>query len=330
MLKKTLTLLLLVLSFTLHSKVINENPKKVFGSSPPMNYLIYAINPSKMVGLNFYANNINNNADVKFLKQSFLELPVIGSFPGSGQGINLETIIKHNPDLILIWEDVYFYKRVEEQIRKAQIPSITIPFRKIESMPSSILTAAKAMNEHKRGKILSDYTKERIEYIKNMLQELEPVKYYYAEGADGLATECSDSMHVEALNFAGGENVHKCTQSNLKGLERISFETLVGYDPQVIIAQNRLVYNTILSNPLWKHLQAVKNKRVYVVPSTPFNWIDRPPSFMRIIGIEWLAHNFHPTHYKNDIYTQIAKFYKLFLDVELTQEQIYQIIGEKE
>lgn len=329
MLKKTITLLLLILSFTLHSKVINENPKKVFGSSPPMNYLIYAINPNKMVGLNFYANNINNNAEVRFLKQSFLELPVIGSFHGSGQGMNIETIIKYNPDLILIWEDDYLYKRVEEQIRKTQIPSLTIPFRKIESMPFSILSAAEAINEYKRGKILSDYTKERIEYIKNMLQEVEPVKYYYAEGTDGLATKCSDSFHVEALNFAGGENVHKCTQSNLKGLERISFETLLGYDPQVVIAQNKLVYNSILSNPLWKHLQAVKNKRVYVVPNTPFNWIDRPPSFMRIIGIEWLARNFHPKHYKNNIYTQIAKFYKLFLDVELTQEQIKQIIGEK-
>lgn len=304
-------------------------PQKVFGSSPPMNYLIYAINPDKMAGLNFYADNINNDADARFLKQSFLELPVIGSFHGSGQGMNIETIIKHDPDLILIWEDDYLYKRVEEQIKKTRIPTITVPFRKIESMPSSILSVAKAMNEDERGKILSDYTKERIGYIKNMLQELKPVRYYYAEGTDGLATECSDSFHVEALNFAGGENVHKCTQSNLKGLERIGFETLLGYDPQVIIAQNKLVYKSILSNPLWKNLNAIKNKRVYVVPSTPFNWIDRPPSFMRIIGIEWLARNFYPEHYQNDIYMQIAKFYGLFLHVEPTQDEIKQIIGEK-
>jgi iron complex transport system substrate-binding protein len=112
-------------------------------------------------------------------------------------------------------------------------------------------------------------------------------------------------------------------------LERITFEKLLEYSPEVIVAQNIRVYKEIQSNPIWQHLEAVKNKRVYLVPNRPFHWLDRPPSFMRIIGVEWLAHHFHPERYKVDIYGQIKKFYKLFLDVELRNEDIQQILGEE-
>ncbi len=327
MLKRVLLSLLSIYTVALHAESIE--PKKVFGSSPPMNYLIYAINPDKMVGLNFKAKNKNNNADVKFLKKSFLELPIIGSFHGSGQGMNIETIIKHSPELILIWEDDYLNTKVTEAIKRTKIPSISIEFRKIDSMADSILKAAIALGEKSRGELLSSYTKDRMSYIKNMTKPLEPVKYYYAEGNDGLATECSNSFHVEALNYAGGENVHRCTQSNLRGLERITFETLLGYDPEVIVVQNKMVYNEIYSNKLWSHLNAVKNNRVYLAPNTPFHWLDRPPSFMRIIGIEWLSKQFYPNHYKGDLHKQIQKFYKLFLDVELTKKEIEKILKGK-
>lgn len=44
---------------------------------------------------------------------------------------------------------------------------------------------------------------------------------------DSMAsTECDKSFHVEAMNFAGGENVHKCQQAGYWGW-KISFETLL-------------------------------------------------------------------------------------------------------
>ncbi|HEO98255.1 MAG TPA: ABC transporter substrate-binding protein [Epsilonproteobacteria bacterium] len=329
MFTKRIFLFLAVLNLSLHAASVNEQPQKVFGSSPPMNYLLYAINPQKMAGLNFEAKNLNNDADERYLNKTFLELPVIGTFHSTGAGMNVETILKYDPDLILVWEDDYLHEKVSQEIAKTKIPTLTLPFRKIDTMASSILLATEAIGEKERGEQLSSYTKERMAYVKKVLEGTEPTRYYYAEGVDGLATECDDSFHVEALNYAGGENVHKCTQSNLRGLEHITFETLLGYNPEVIIAQNRLVYNEIVSNPLWQHLKAVKNKKVYLVPNRPFNWIDRPPSFMRIIGIEWLAHHFHPEAYRADINAQIKKFYKLFLNVELTDEEIQKILGEE-
>ena len=332
-------ILLLILTLSSHAKTLQDregnhikipqNIKKVFGSSPPMNYLLYALNPKKMSGLNFKAKNQNNNATDEFLSQEFLKLDVIGSFHGGGQSINLETIIKHSPDLILLWEDDLLIERVKSEIQKTKIATITLPFRKIEDMPYAFSFAGEAIDEKTRGDLLASYASKVIDEIKETLNGVKPTSYYYAEGVDGLSTECHISFHVEALNFAGGENVHKCQQGDVLGLERINFETLLSYKPHIIIAQNRLALDAIYSNPIWQHLDAVKQKRVYLVPNKPFNWIDRPPSFMRIIGIQWLTKIFHPELYKIDLAQRIKEFYSLYLNVELSDEQIRQIIGEK-
>jgi len=308
---------------------VPDNVETAFGSSPPMNYLLYALNPNKMSGLNFNAKNQNNTADEVFLNKKFLSLAVIGSFHGGGQSINLETIIKHNPNLILLWEDDLLIDKIKKEIAKTNIPTITLPFRKIETMPRSIAFAGEAIGEKTRGNLLASYTQNIIDEIKSSLVGVNPTKYYYAEGVDGLSTECSVSFHVEALNFAGGENVHKCEQRALLGLEKISFETLLSYNPDIIIAQNTLTYNNIMKNPLWQHLRAVKEKNVHIVPNNPFNWIDRPPSFMRVIGIQWLTKLFHKDEYKVNIDERIKEFYKLFLNVEINATQVQEILGEK-
>lgn len=333
-------ILLLILTLSSHAKTIKDrtgadievpqNIEKAFGSSPPMNYLLYALDPKKMSGLNFKAKNNNNDASKEFLSKEFLSLDVIGSFHGGGQSINLETLIKHKPDLILLWEDDLLIERVSSEIQKTKIPTITLPFRYIEDMPYAFSFAGEAIGQKQRGDLLASYAQKIIDEISDSLKSAKATKYYYAEGVDGLSTECHISFHVEALNFAGGENVHKCQQGAVLGLERISFERLLSYDPEIIIAQNELVYKNIFTNPIWKHLDAVKENRVFLVPNKPFNWIDRPPSFMRIIGIQWLTKIFHPEIYKIDLDKRVKEFYSSYLNVDISDKQVKQILGERD
>ena len=43
----------------------------------------------------------------------------------------------------------------------------------------------------------------------------------------------------------------------------------------------------IMNNAQWADIQAVKDGKVYTTPAIPFNWFDRPPNVMRLLGIEW-------------------------------------------
>lgn len=311
-----------------HPVVLPDSIERVFGSSPPMTYLLYTLNPDKMVGLNFNAKNPNNTADEPFLGKKFLSLPIIGSFHGGGKNINLETLMARDPQLILVWKDDMMVQTVTHAIEKTKLPTLSVAFREIDDMPRAFRTVGEAIGEKKRGDILSDYSQKIIDEVRSGVANTKPTRYYYAEGTDGLSTECDTSFHVEALNFAGGENVHKCRQSALLGLEKINFETLLAYDPEVIIVQNKMVFTDLINDPLWQNLRAIKNKRIYLVPSAPFNWVDRPPSFMRVIGIEWLARIFHPQSYKVDLNQRIKAFYLLFLGVKLTDRQIQTITGD--
>ncbi len=309
-----------------HAAPSPELVNRVFGSSPPMTYLLYALNPDKIIGLNFKAKNPNNSADKNIIGEHFLSLPVIGSFHGGANDINLETLMVHKPQLVLLWSDDMRMQAVEREIKKTNIPTISVKFIGIEDMPKAFIQVGEAIGEKERGEILAKSIQKSIDDVRGATSKLKPVRYYYAEGIDGLSTECDRSFHVQALNYAGGENVHKCQQKELLGLEKITFETLLNYDPEVIVVQNRLVYNDILLDPLWEHLSAVKNKRVYLVPTEPFNWVDRPPSFMRALGIEWLAGVFHPEAYPIDLNARIKAFYELFFNVRLSDEQIKNIL----
>ena len=298
-----------------------DTTDRVFGSSPPMNYLLYTLNPNKMIGLNFKARNANNSADERFLNKKFLTLPVIGSFHGGGQSINLESLMAYKPQLVLVWQDDMLVQTVAKEIEKTKIPTFKIPFREVGDMPRAFRLAGDAIGESKRGEELASYSQKIINEVHQSVSGAKPTRYYYAEGLDGLSSECDQSFHVEALNFAGGENVHKCLQSGLLGLEKISFETLLAYDPDVIIVQNRSVYFDLINDPMWKNLRAVKSGRIHLVPVQPFNWIDRPPSFMRVIGIQWLASVFHPKTYRVNLTQRTKEFYDLFLHVKLSDQQ---------
>nr|WP_314091928.1 hypothetical protein [uncultured Campylobacter sp.] len=71
----------------------------------------------------------------------------------------------------------------------------------------------------------------------------------------------------------------------------------------------------------------MKNKKAYYIPRESFSWFDRPPSFMRFLGLKWLVNLIYSEAFKFDMVRETREFYKLFLDLELTDEQIYKILG---
>lgn len=104
-------------------------------------------------------------------------------------------------------------------------------------------------------------------------------------------------------------------------------EQLLLYDPEVILVKEKTFFDTVHTDVRWRNLKAVKTKRVYLIPYEPFNWFDRPPSFMRLLGIKWLLHLLHPDLYPIDMTAETRSFYKLFLGVDLTDAQAREVLN---
>jgi len=301
---------------------IPSKPQRVYAPAPYGSYALYAMDPSLLVGWIFSIKE----EYLPYLHKRLETLPTIGRVFGAGQSANLEVLLSHHPDLILMWSHQNeFTQKEEERLKLLNTPVIYAKEESILEYPSVFRFLGKALDRQERGDALATYAENVFEKIKTTVAANDPSKrpkVYYAEGLDGLATECDDSIHVELLKIAGDVNVHRCHTSSHKGLEKLSMETLLQYDPDVIFVQEKMFFDEIYQRPLWNNLKAVKKRQVYLVPRIPFNWFDRPPSFMRLLGIQWVMVHLYPDRYEMDIAEETQTFYKLFLGVALSKQQL--------
>lgn len=334
--KKIFILFLLCFVYTIEAKEITDMlgrkveipdyPKKVYAPSPYGSYALYAMDPSLLAGWIFGIDKDN----YPYLHKRMQTLPVIGRVFGAGQSANLEILLSAHPDLILMWSHKNEFNDKEAQkLKILNAPFVYAADENIEDYAKIFKFLGKVLSKEERGNKLSAYAEKTFKDAKNIVAKIpadKRPKVYYAEGLDGLSTECDDSIHVQLLKLAGDVDVHRCHTSNHKGFEKISMETILAYNPDVMIVQEKMFYDKINTLPVWSNIDAVKNHRVYLIPKAPFNWFDRPPSFMRIMGLKWLMNTLYPKQYKIDIDKETKEFYRLFMNIELTDKQVQEIL----
>ena len=300
---------------------------KVYCSSPPGTYLLYAIDPALVAGLNFAPNE----QEKKFISKEFKQLPVIGGVVGQGRNINVEMLLKVKPDIVLVWawQEKGINEKFEETFRKLGLPTVYVRLDSITDYPAAFRFLGDLLDRRERASKLQNYAEKTLKEVSTITTKIptgKRISVYYAEGPDGLATERDSSFHVEPLRLAGGRNVHHGEALDHYGLEKISMEQVMLYNPELILVQERDFYAKIYTDPRWKGIKAVKDKRVYLIPRIPFNWFDRPPSFMRLLGLKWLTNSLYPQLYPLDLVKETKVFYKLFLGITLSDDNLREIL----
>lgn len=306
-----------------------EQTGRIIGVSPPCTYLLYAIDPKLIAGLNFPPST----DELRYLPKSFTELPVVGGFFGQGRTINREVLLGVQPDFLVYWAwknpaTVQKYARIMQQFN---FPQVAVKLDSIRDYPAAIRFLSTIVDRRERGEELGAYASDAItetERIVSFIPEEERVRVYYAEGVDGLSTEQRGSMHAELIPLAGGINVHESEITSQFGMEKVSMEQVLLYSPEVILVKEKLFYERIQTDPRWQRIPAVREHRVYLIPQALFNWFDRPPSFMRLLGCKWLLHLLHPERYQIDMITETIHFYRLFLGIILTAEEAGEILNQ--
>lgn len=305
---------------------ISDHPRKVFSASPPVTYLLYAIDPSMLVGLNFPIKE----KDRKYVQKSVLELPIIGGWYGQAYTPNLEMLLKANPEVVAVSRnDTAMSSKITEIMKGMGMPVLDISVYSLPEYPRAFLEVGKTLGREARARKLSQYCRNTLAEAAAVAARLprdRRVSVYYAQGADGLSTECDNSRHTELINLAGGMNVHRCRARDYYGMEKVSVEQVLLYNPQVILAFDRTFCKRVFSDPKWRRIRAVREKRVYLIPDQPINWFDRPPSFMRFIGLKWVQNLLYPNEYRIDIVKEAREFYRLFLGIVVSEQEMRRIM----
>lgn len=308
-----------------------EVPKtitKIAPSGTLAQMVLYTSSPELFVGL---ATQFPETSKGLF-PAKYLDLPEFGQFYGKNANLNMEALSAAQPQVVI---DIGEKKEtVKEDMDKLQnqleIPVVFIEAN-LQTMNETYEKLTELLGNKENNKQLADYCKKVITNATAAKEKIgkNEVSVYYAGGTAGLNTNAEGSFHAQVLDQVGAKNCVTGVEVNSKGEgTTISMEQLMQWQPGVIITPTEEVYHLIKSDDTWKHLDAVKNGKVYLIPTIPYNFLGAPPSINQMIGIQWLGNLLYPDEYNFDIKKEVSEFYQKFYHIELTSKQLDEILNK--
>ena len=151
-------------------------------------------------------------------------------------------------------------------------------------------------------------------------------RVYYARGPRGLETGLGGSINVETIELVA-RNVAGGTRG---GLANVSIEQVLLWNPDIIVTIDQDFAASVLSDPAWAPVAAVRARRVHLSPKLPFGWVDFPPSVNRLIGLWWLGKILYPDLFPEDLRTLTREFYTRFYHVTPSDAQIDRVLAGRD
>ena len=328
--------LALLLPYTAAAKVITDSagrtvevPDKItrlYASGPPAAVLVYTLAPDTLIGW----PRAFRRDELPYIPKEFRNLPEVGRLTGRGGTANLEVVIREKPDLIIDFGSlretyISLANRVQAQ---TGIPNVLIDGR-FEATPAALRLLGKVLGREEVAETQAQYAERlfaELDKLNNAIPQDKRPRVYLARQPDGLESGAVGSINTEILERAGGKNIVGAVPGR-RGLVQMTMEKILLANPEVIVTWDKNFYDAVWKHPVWKKVDAVKTKRVYLSPSQPFGWIDRPPSVNRLIGLKWMAHVLHPGLFPMDMAEEARRFYELFYHVTLSEQQVKDLLG---
>ena len=304
---------------------VSSDARSVYCPTPPSAFTLYAFAPELLAAWNTPLRDYEK----KFIPAQYHNLPVLGGWYGQGFIPDREMLLASG-----IKKAFYLSMGMHDRLPIVQTLSSlgmqvdSAPGASMKDMAACFLTMGRLYDRAERGKALAAYADTALNKVAAAMNNLpaeQRTRVYVALEANGLATVCRGSVRSEVLEAAGAESVHMCPPGTENAQLKVTFEQVMAYKPDVVLVFHPELMRRIHSDPLWSSLPAVQAGRVYFIPRGPFSWIERPASYMRLIGVQWLANLLHPDLFSLDIKAESRQFMKLFFNLNLNDAQVNEL-----
>jgi iron complex transport system substrate-binding protein len=297
--------------------------RRVFAAGGPASVAVYVLKPDSLLG---WPREMREE-EKPYVLPGVRDLPAVGLLTGRGDTANIELVLRTRPDLIVDFgstRDIYVSLADSVQSRTG-IPYVLIDGR-FQATAASLRLLGGMLGVPERGETLAQYVEDlfaRLSAAVDTIPEAQRPRVYLARGPDGLETGLRGSINTEIIERAGGHNVADGGDQR-RGIADVSREQVLLWNPDIVVTWDRNFFDTVTQrpDPIWQSVKAVAEKRVYLAPTAPFGWIDRPPSLNRLIGLAWLANIFHGPRFAFDIVKDTRAFYKLFYGVDVSDADL--------
>ena len=305
-----------------------EDIESVFSSGPVAAIFMYMVAPDKLLGWNYELNDVEKS----IILEKYHDLPNFGM----GDAINYEAVIAANPTIALNCGKI---NDAMVSDCDALSKSLGIPVIAVDNELNNSAEAFRFMGEllgvEDHAEELAEYSEKIFTDIASLadIPEDEKVSVYFGNGEDSLETAPRGSQHAQILDAVNVTNVADLELGDGSRVQ-ISAEQLLAWNPDVIVVNGEpkadksgnSAAEDILSNPDYASLKAVQDNKVYGTPNAPFSWVDRPAGPNRLIGMRWLSAVVYPEYIKCDVNEEIREFFNLFYHVDLSDEQLENVL----
>lgn len=310
---------------------------QVLSTSPTATVIAYMVAPDALLAFNYETTS----EEKKYMPDQYENLPSVGGWYGSQSG-SYEQFISMNPQVVL--ESIESSNSTSSSTHSSNLATLNERQKKFGSIPvvsvddtsnvttinPSIEFIGNLLGKKDEATKLTEYNtrvQKEVTDVVSSIPDSEKTTVYYAEGPAGLQTEPAGSVHGQLIELCGGKNVADVQMQGGTGKTEVSMEQVLKWNPDVIITTESTFYTSVYGNSSWNGVSAVKNKRVYLSPQSPFKWFDRPTGANMIVGIPWVAKILYPDKFQNLSLTKdVKEFYSEFYHIDLNDDEIKKIL----
>jgi iron complex transport system substrate-binding protein len=193
------------------------------------------------------------------------ELPA----PGNWDFVSMESLIALSPDLVIIWGS---QTEVITNLEKKGINVYTVEMSSFEDIYKEIQDLGALTGKSARADELIKYSKDQLALLKirsNAIPADKRPGVYFMWAQGDLETSGEPSTVNDLIALAGARNI--CGHIKQEHTV-INLENLLTWNPDVIVMwfNEKKSPDNIIKQPAWRNITAVRDKRVYELPSVFF------------------------------------------------------------
>lgn len=183
---------------------------------------------------------------------------------GSYDNVSVESLVALNPDLVLAWysgNGPELIKRVESLGLKVFV----FESKTMESVAESLRVVGTLTGNEATAAAAADAFLQQLSHLRDTYSTRQEISMYYQIWDEPLMTLNGDHLISDVVKLCGGRNVFADSPVLVS---RISVESVIRADPQVIIASGMGEARPEWLDDWrkWTSMTAVKNKQLYFVP----------------------------------------------------------------
>lgn len=248
---------------------------------------------------------------------------------------NTEELVKVKPDIVFM----PLNEKNANKVSELGIPTVQLNFTDFKGLKECFKLTGDILGSDakKRADKYISYLDSKLSMITKITSTIpkdQRPKVLHVTSLSPLTVDGSNTIIDAWIDAAGGVNAAADVKGNNK---EISMEQMLQWNPDVVILSSntlmkitngKQIMNTLLQDPTWQKVNAVKSEKVYFNPDGAFYW-DRY-SAEEALQIQWAAKILHPDKFQNiDIVNETKYFYKTFLNYNLSEEEANKIINDE-